>query len=670
VENQERRQSSLLWWMRYVISLRKSRQVFGRGSIEFLTPENHKVLAFVREYEGESVLVVANLSRHCQVVQLDLSKYAGIEPRDMFSWTKFLRIEQGAYPLTLAPHGYYILDLGSEEKRQDAYMDLPLLKARSWKALFDNKQTKKQLEEAILPGYVQKQRWFGGKAQTMRKMEILERIPIGRAADDPLIVLVGVEYTDAPFEIYIIPLTFKHAGQEEDLPQGALARAVIDGSQAVIYEAVYSQLFCQHLLDLLADRRRIAARYGNLKTSKGRELRKKFTKEGGEAFECRILGGEQSNTSIIYGKDLIMKFYRRTEKGVHPDLEMARFLTERARFEHTPPFAGALEYTPQSGNPMVLALLQGFVPNQGDAWEQNLDLVHRFYERVLSLNSMSEHPPKRPESLRDAAMSEELPKRMDNLVAGVTREMAWLLGKRTAEMHMALASDKISASMRPEHFSTLYQRSLYQAMQNQAKRELRLLKKQKKKLPGHVAAEADEVLGLQNQIIAKLRGITGKKLKAQKIRIHGDFHLGQVLYTGKDYVIFDFEGEPARPLSERRLKRSPVRDVAGMVRSYHYAAYTALLKDSALREEDLHKLEPWAELWYLYVSGAYVRGYLETLGDSPIAPADHDQFERMLSVYLMQKAVYELGYELNNRPEWLIIPLRGIKYLCSERGPQ
>jgi maltose alpha-D-glucosyltransferase/alpha-amylase len=171
---------------------------------------------------------------------------------------------------------------------------------------------------------------------------------------------------------------------------------------------------------------------------------------------------------------------------------------------------------------------------------------------------------------------------------------------------------------------------------------------------------------MENRIIAKLRGITGKKLNAQKVRIHGDFHLGQVLYTGKDYIIFDFEGEPARPLTERRLKRSPVRDVAGMIRSYQYAAYSGLFKDSSLREEDREQLEPWAELWYLYIGGAYIRGYLDALGDSPIVPDDRDQFERMLAVYLIQKAVYEMGYELNNRPEWLIIPLRGIKYLCSE----
>ena len=665
VENQNHRQSSLLWWMRRLISLRKSRKVFGRGSIEFLTPENHKVLAFIREYEGESVLVVANLSRHSQVVQLDLSKYAGVEPKDMFSWGKFLRIDQYPYALTLGPHGYYIFDLGSEEEREEAFLELPQLKARSWKALFDNKQTKKKLEDKILPAYIQKQRWFGGKAQTLRKMEIMERIPIGRAADDPLIVLVSVEYTDAPAEIYIIPLTFKYGKRDEDLPQGALARALIEGMEVIVYEAVYSQIFCKHLLDLIAGRKRMSAQHGSLKATKGRELKKRL-KDGGDKFECRILGAEQSNTSIIYGKDLIMKFYRRTEKGVHPDLEMARFLTEKAKYPNTPPFAGSLEYTTKSGENMILALMQGFVSNQGDAWEQNLDLVHRYYERVLSRNSMSKKPPKAPYSIMDAVYADELPEPLDRLLSGVTLEMANLLGKRTAEMHAALASDKVTKGMRPENFSTLYQRSLFQSMQVQAKQELRLLKKHLNKLPEHVRTEAEDVLSMENKIIAKLRGITGKKLNAQKVRIHGDFHLGQVLYTGKDYIIFDFEGEPARPLTERRLKRSPVRDVAGMIRSYQYAAYSALFKDSSLREEDREQLEPWAELWYLYIGGAYIRGYLDALGDSPIVPDDRDQFERMLAVYLIQKAVYEMGYELNNRPEWLIIPLRGIKYLSSE----
>jgi maltose alpha-D-glucosyltransferase/alpha-amylase len=203
-------------------------------------------------------------------------------------------------------------------------------------------------------------------------------------------------------------------------------------------------------------------------------------------------------------------------------------------------------------------------------------------------------------------------------------------------------------------------------MQNLSRQELRLLRKNLKNLPEDVQEEAREVLDLEKTITQQLRGVLGGKLEAKKIRIHGDYHLGQVLYTGRDFVIFDFEGEPARALSERRLKRSPVRDVAGMIRSFQYAAYAPLLKDSSFRQEDIPRLMPWGELWYMYVSGIFLRGYLEALSGKGIVPEDPERINEMLVPYLLEKAIYEMGYELNNRPDWLIIPLRGIKYLCGE----
>ncbi len=173
------------------------------------------------------------------------------------------------------------------------------------------------------------------------------------------------------------------------------------------------------------------------------------------------------------------------------------------------------------------------------------------------------------------------------------------------------------------------------------------------------------MLGLQETILAQMRRITGKRLPAQKIRIHGDYHLGQVLFTGNDFIIFDFEGEPIRPLTERRIKRSPFRDVAGMIRSFHYAAYTVLLSDSAVRLQDMATLSPWADLWYRYVSTEFLHGYLTTMNGSDLLPQDTEMLENLLVPYLLEKAVYEMGYELNNRPDWLVIPLRGIQHLCG-----
>jgi maltose alpha-D-glucosyltransferase/alpha-amylase len=244
--------------------------------------------------------------------------------------------------------------------------------------------------------------------------------------------------------------------------------------------------------------------------------------------------------------------------------------------------------------------------------------------------------------------------------------MADRLGRRTAQMHLALAANRRDENFAPEPFSHLYQRAVFQAMQNLVSSEFRLLKKSLTGLEESVRAEAEEALGLKKRVVDLMRGITKGKFNAVKTRIHGDYHLGQVLFTGKDFVIFDFEGEPARTLSERRLKRSPVRDVAGMLRSFHYAAYSALFKNGLFSDDQKRFLTPWAELWSAYIGGAFLRGYLFEAASGAIVPDDPAEFEQLLIPYLLEKAIYEMGYELNNRPAWLVIPLRGVKQLCGE----
>jgi maltose alpha-D-glucosyltransferase/alpha-amylase len=259
-----------------------------------------------------------------------------------------------------------------------------------------------------------------------------------------------------------------------------------------------------------------------------------------------------------------------------------------------------------------------------------------------------------------------IPARAQELIGSVYLERVNLLGKRTAELHLALASNVDDPNFAPEPFSVLDQRSIYQSMQIVAGRNLQLLKKNLELLPDEeIRKAAEAILQHEKDLMDRYGAILKKKLSAMKIRIHGDYHLGQVLYTGNDFVIIDFEGEPAKALSERRLKRSPFRDVAGMIRSFHYAVYTGLLKKAAIREEDIPLLRPWADLWYKYVAGAFLRSYLESAGDAPFMPKDRQESDILLRTFLLEKAIYELGYELNNRPDWLVIPLGGIKQLLE-----
>jgi maltose alpha-D-glucosyltransferase/alpha-amylase len=272
--------------------------------------------------------------------------------------------------------------------------------------------------------------------------------------------------------------------------------------------------------------------------------------------------------------------------------------------------------------------------------------------------------PRIPSSLFESA-SQDLPPLLQELIGGVYREMAGLLGRRTAELHLALSLQGKNPVFTPEPFTLLYQRSLYQSMQSLTKRVFGMLKKQVPYFTKDLKQQGREVLSYEQAILERFQGLLRGKIAATKMRIHGDYHLGQVLFTGNDFVIIDFEGEPARALSERRLKRSPLRDVAGMIRSFHYAAYAALFKQVVHNPDDMHRLEVWADLWYKCAAGAFLKSYRNTVKGTDLLPRDERVLERLLETLLLEKVIYELGYELNNRPEWIAIPLKGIRHLLQ-----
>jgi maltose alpha-D-glucosyltransferase/alpha-amylase len=337
---------------------------------------------------------------------------------------------------------------------------------------------------------------------------------------------------------------------------------------------------------------------------------------------------------------------------VNPDVEVTRFLTERVGFENVPAFGGAIEYRRGKSPPTVVCLLQDAIQSEGDAWTLTLDAVGRYYERVLAQKTELQN-----QATPAATLIEEL-------VGGVYPEKAKLLAQRTGELHLALASVKDDPLFAPEPFNAMAQRSVYQSMRALLKRNFDSLKKRLKNVPEHLRDEAKDVLGTEKEILAREKRLLDRKSNAAKIRIHGDYHLGQVLSTGKDFVILDFEGEPARPMSERKLKRSALRDVAGMMRSFQYAAYSALWQPG-MRTEDVPFLERWADIWYRHMSSAFLQNYLQTTSNAVFVPNNSEDFQILLEAYLLDKAVYEIGYELNNRPDWVVIPIRGIKHILK-----
>jgi maltose alpha-D-glucosyltransferase/alpha-amylase len=371
---------------------------------------------------------------------------------------------------------------------------------------------------------------------------------------------------------------------------------------------------------------------------------------------------------VIYGDRFILKLFRRLHPGVNPDLEIGRFLTDRG-FANIPPIAGSIEYQRGREEPMTLAVLQALVPNHGDAWQYTLDVLGDFFEHILARPAEIPNVLQTREPLLEL-VDQDPPEEVFEVI-GLYGESARLLGQRTAELHVMLASAPDEPDFAPEPFSKLYQRAVYQSMRSLTGQVFRLLHQRLKHLPDGVRAEAQVVLESQGEILDRFQSIMERKIPAMRIRCHGDYHLGQVLYTGRDFVIIDFEGEPARPVSERRIKRSPLRDVAGILRSFHYAAYMALFRQEEsgiIRAEDRFFLDSWAELWSDWVSVFFLKEYLEVAAEGDFLPPRREELTVLLDIYLLEKAIYEVGYELNNRPDWVSIPLRGIQQVLQGSG--
>jgi maltose alpha-D-glucosyltransferase/alpha-amylase len=650
VENQQKNLSSLLWWTRRVIAMRKSFKAFSRGSIEFLFPENAKVLAFLRRYENEIVLGVVNLSRFSQCAELDLSKFAGSVPLEIIGRSPFPPIKKTPYFLSLNGHSSYWFLLQPQSKRERAAKKrlIPTINAGpELESLLADGQ-REQIENEILPEYIATCRWFGAKARVLRQLRVRERSTISPEPEPAQLWVVEVSYLDGPTENYALPVKVASAEKAKSISQTA-PHAVIarfeDGS--ILFDAIWDSEFRENLFRLMSDGQHASGRNGKLVGALSPRVGKVAT-----VPPSNVLGAEQSNSSMLFADKFFLKLYRKLEDGVNPDVEVTRFLTERAKYDNVPAFSGAIEYRRDKAQPTVICLLQDAVSAEADAWTLTLDAVGRYYERVLARKTELQN-----ETAPEAALIEEL-------VGGVYPEKAKLLAQRTGELHVALASVRDDPVFAPEPFNPMAQRSVYQNMRTLLRRNFDSLRKRLDNVPDNLRGEAEEVLGTEKEILAREKRLLDRKTNAAKIRIHGDYHLGQVLYTGKDFVILDFEGEPARPLSERKLKRSALRDVAGMMRSFQYAAYSALWQPG-MRAEDIPFLEHWADIWYRFMSSVFLQNYLDATSGAVFVPNNFDDFQILLEAYLLDKAVYEIGYELNNRPDWVVIPIRGIKHILK-----
>ena len=670
VETQQNNPHSLVWWMKRMIAQRKQFRAFGRGTLEFLYPSNRKVLAFVRQFEDEKILVVANLSRFTQAAEIDLSKHVGTVPVEVFGRNRFPAVTDQPYFLSLGPHAFYWFHLQPRDTfNQDALAvsagteNFPTITAEPAEVFSANTR---QGICRILPRLMQSRAWFLSKKRTIRNVTIDDVVQIPKTSS--YILFVDVEFSDGEPDTYTIPVALAHGERAEAIlrerPERVLAK--LDGHSkepAVLYGATFAREFSEALLTAVVRRRHFRGERGELVAGHTRAFRKAWRMLRSN-LEPVPQAAVNHNSHVNYGEDFVLKLYRKIDFGVNPDREMQEFLTEQTDFAHVPRSMGWLEYRRTVDDTQMVATLgtlTAFLRNATDGWMYTLDHLGLFFERALAVSPDDAR-------FRELAVADPLtlssrpvPPLMAELL-GNYMDKALLLGRRTAELHTALASRPDIGDFAPEPFTEFYRHSIYHGMAAVLSRALEALRSRLHTLTAVAQDESRALLEREPELRALLHSVRDTRISGSRIRHHGDYHLANVQFTGTDIMVTNFEGDPKRPMSERRIKRSPLRDVASMMRSFHYVAHAVLYGHvpGIIPPGDPTHLERWAQYWSSWVSAVFLSGYLEQVGEARFLPTSREQRKTLIDAYTLDKALIEVQFELEHRPEWVRIPVHGI----------
>jgi len=648
VEAQERDRSSLLNWMKRMLQVRKTSQSFGRGTLRFIKPGNRKVLVYLREYGEDSILCVANLSRSAQPVELDLSAYKTMVPIELLGRTPFPPIGDLPYFLTLPSYGFYWFRL-SRDVQPPAWHDemlpredLPVLVLiDGWRSFFPERvavwrgaaagKLRAQLEEQVLPRFIAAQRWFADKGAPVQSTRLADHGEWQQW-------LLAIFTAEPAGTHYFLPLVFGFEGMEESrwskLQPAALARVRQQANVGVLAEASADEHFCLALVAAIGAGGECAMQRGSVHFSPTRayaELRG----DGEQNPSTAPPRSQGSNTALKVGERLFLKIYRRLQPGVNPELEIGRYLTEVAHFPYIVPVAGAMEYRGSDGTTYTLALLQAFIPNQGDGWTYTVEYLVRFLEdrRTGGIPGQDAH--------------------------GAYLSLIRTLATRTAELHGALAAATHDPAFTPQPITAADLGSWRDDVRRQLEDTFQLLAASIESLSESVRSDAQALLARRGPLLKRIDRCAGGEPSGVKIRHHGDYHLGQVLLRRNDFVIVDFEGEPVRPLAERRAKHSPLRDVAGMFRSFDYARHFARERCSSESSEDCAKWDSFLGEWQRQARETFFDIYDETARAQGLY-GSREAAEPLIQLFEIEKALYEVRYELRNRPDWAGIPLRAL----------
>jgi maltose alpha-D-glucosyltransferase/alpha-amylase len=670
VEAQSRSAGSLLNWMKRIITVRKAHKVFSRGTLEFLHPGNRKILAYLREYEDESILCVANLSRSAQPVELDLARFRGRVPVELLGGTSFPPLGNRPYMLTLPGHSFYWFRLTTEAAAPSWHQEsprvgeLPVLVLSSGRSPASSvyrapvrlpDRSLAQLEREVLPGFLEARRWFAAAGVESGGVEVAAHSEFG---PDRLLVLLqvwvsnGSASTTAEPRRYFLPLSvvWEDSVEEDELSAlmpHALAKLRRRARMGILYDALADDGFCREVVAAFAENREIGVGESEIRFAKTGIFDELIGGEPVTDLSVRRAAAEQNSYSVILGEKLTLKTYRCLQGGTNPDLEVGRYLTEVVHFENTPPLAGAVELVGPDGRPTPLALLRGYVANQGDGWSFTLDYLKRHLEDhlVTSWN---------PEEGEITELREQEVE--DTLFMNHVRT----LGVRTGELHSALVAPTQNEAFRPEPASPEEVAGWAQTVLTDLERTLEMLEKRWDELPDGVRPDVDRLFAVRSELAGDAMAICDHGFGTVKTRYHGDYHLGRVLVANNDFQIIDFEGDPTISLEERRAKHSPLRDVATMLRSFNYAARSAIASLGADRPDRVEDMESWARPFERRVREVFWEGYVEGGRDSISFAEDKGQASTLIELFSLERALYEIRYELDNRPSWVSLPVKGI----------
>jgi maltose alpha-D-glucosyltransferase/alpha-amylase len=674
VETQQRNPHSLLWWMKRAIAQRKQFRAFGRGTLEFLYPQNRKVLAFFRQYEDERILVVANLSRFSQGVELDLQKFQGSTLWEVFGVSRFPPVTQAPYFLSLAPYSFYWFRLMPQEAGEELLAEgngsAPITTLMVGSAKDTWSEVTLEGIARILPRILQKRKWFLGRTRTITRVVVEDAILLRRG--DLGVLLIRVEYSDGEDESYSIPAAVS-AGEDAEAVLRDHREAIVarleyrDQTWVLLHSALFQRKFSDELLTAILKRSKFKGLHGELEAGHTKAFRQAWAQVR-STREPQVISADLAHTFVNLGEDFVLKLYREVETGTNPDREIEEFLTERTGFSHTPRALGWLQYCRRDDEGeyrTTLGLLTSYVRNATPGWQYTIDHLSMYFERALAVQEEDARTKEVTGGSPLLLAQYPIPRLMAELL-GNFEDMAQLMGVRTAELHTALCSNPEVPDFSPEPFTDFYRHGLYHGMLGQMGRSLDALRMRLSELPEGVRSASEALLASEDEIRDGLLPLRDQRISGSRIRIHGDYQLVNLMFTGNDVVIRNFEGPVNRPLSERRIKRSALRDVASMIRSLHYAAHAVsfgYVPGVVKGREQPARIDRWAEHWHEWVSARFLQGYLDTARGLEFLPQTESEIQILLRAHLIEKALMEIDFELEHRPEWVGIPVHGLLLL-------